>query len=125
MRNKKGLLKELEVLIDEQKETGDFYEEELKKENNLATKNRFYFSRINQYKLLVKKTKIKLEHLLSKFDVDNSSFKFLLAGMGYYKKELRKLREDLTEYSNKLGEYTEKYEAFSKPKERMPTYSLR
>jgi len=94
MRQKKESLKDLEKLIQEQKELGDFYEEQLGIKDGLATKNRFYFSRINQYKLLVEKTQIELNNLLSKFDFNsNNSFKYFLAGFGYYKKSINKLKE--------------------------------
>ena len=123
MHEGKKSLKDLEKLIEEQKELGDLYEEDSKEKNNIAAKNRCYFSRINQYRLLIEKTQIELDNLISKFDVNsNNSFKYFLAGFGYYKKSISKLNEALQEYSNKLKEYTEKYDDLSKTKERMLTY---
>jgi len=108
MQEEKKSLEELTKEIGEAKELGDFYEQ---KELNKEDRIRCYFSRIKQYKLLVKKTQIELDNLFLKIDVQSgSAVNVFLARWGYYKTSIDELNERIKKYSNELKEYEEKYD---------------
>lgn len=98
---------EMRKSIENFKELAESYEKEgLNKPN----KFRYYHSRIRQYNLLVEKTQMELDNLLSKFGVESgSAVRFFLARWGYYRKSINNLKEKL-EYHEKLAKYQKNYD---------------